>query len=180
VLIPYACRIFKNTLPVSLGVFPHEVNSRSPHACRLKNLPAFASLFSQVEAVKPQPTFSLPGSSDIERLSPSKFLAPSAQSFELRFWCEPAGFRNQTVIRRLIPCTQSAIFRLLPFARPSASSFSATGHVPTFIVCDRPLLDWNSRPYLASEPALRLALLRQNCGFQPTFQASTSFRRFPL
>jgi len=100
------CRIFKKTLSVSLGVFPREVNSRSLHAFRLKNLSAFAGSFSQAEAVKPQPTFSLPGNSDIERLSPSKFLAPSAQSFEPRFQCKPAGFRNPAVIRRLIPCTR--------------------------------------------------------------------------
>jgi hypothetical protein len=57
--------------------------------------------------VKPQPTFSPLGSSDIVGLAPSKFLAPSSQSFELRFQCEPTGFQNQIVIRRLIPCTRS-------------------------------------------------------------------------
>lgn len=84
------------------------MNSRPLHAFRLKNSPAFAGSFSQAEAVKPQPTFSLPGSSDIERLSPSKFLAPSAQSFEPRLRCKPAGFRNPAVIRRPIPCTRLA------------------------------------------------------------------------
>jgi hypothetical protein len=57
--------------------------------------------------VKPQPTFSPLGSSDIVGLAPSKFLAPSSQSFELRFQCEPTGFQNQIVIRHLIPCTRS-------------------------------------------------------------------------
>jgi hypothetical protein len=64
-----------------------------------------------------------------------------SQPFELRFQYEPVGFRSQEVIRHLILAPAQQFFRLLPFARPSASSFSATDHVPTFIVCDRPLLD---------------------------------------
>jgi len=101
------------------------------------------------------------------KLTLSNFLAPSAQSFELRFRCNPTGFqiRQLFAARSLQPLSNS---RLLPFARPSASSISATGHFPTFVVCDRPLLDWNSRPRLASEPILRPALLRRDCGPQST------------
>jgi hypothetical protein len=46
------------------------------------NLPAFAGSFSQEKAVKPSPVLDLPGVSDIDRLAPPKFLAPSAQPFE--------------------------------------------------------------------------------------------------
>ena len=52
--------------------------------------------------MKLRPMLNPSGSSDIERLAPSKFLAPSSQPFELRFRCEPFGFRSQAVIRRLI------------------------------------------------------------------------------
>jgi hypothetical protein len=76
-----------------------------------------------------------------------------------------SGIRQLFATCSLHPFSNS---RLLPFARPSASSISATGHFPTFVVCDRPLLDWNSRPRLASEPILRPALLRRDCGSQPT------------
>ena len=90
-----------------------------------------------------------------------------SRSFELRLQCDSAGFRSQAVIRRLIPCTQRQL-TLPPFACPSASSISATDHFPTFVVCDRPLFDWNSRLRLASESTLRPVPLRRNCGPQPT------------
>jgi hypothetical protein len=66
----------------------------------------------------------------------------------------------------LIPCTRQQL-ALPTFARPSASSISATDHFPTFVVCDRPLLDRNSRSRLASELTLRPIPLRRNCGSQP-------------
>jgi hypothetical protein len=56
--------------------------------------------------------------------------------------------------------------RLLPFARPSASSISTTSHIATFVVCNWPLLDWNSRSRLASEQVFQPARLRRNCGPQ--------------
>jgi hypothetical protein len=56
--------------------------------------------------------------------------------------------------------------RLLPFARPSASSISTTSHIATFVVCNWPLLDRNSRSRLASEQVFQPARLRRNCGPQ--------------
>ena len=74
-----------------------------------------------------------------------------------------SGIRQLFATCSLHPFSNS---RLLPFARPSASSISATGHFPTFVVCDRPLLDWNSRSRLASEQVFQPARLRRNCGPQ--------------
>src|SRR2546421_308251 len=59
-----------------------------------------------------------------------------------------------------------ALSRMEHSFRRSASSISATDGFPTFVVCNRPLFDWNSRPRLASEQALRPVPLRRNCGLQ--------------
>jgi len=90
-----------------------------------------------------------------------------SQPFEPQFKFVPAGFRNQRIIRplALAPGQQLA---LPPFARPSASSISATGHLSTFVVCDQPLFSWNSRLRRASESTLRSTLIRRNCGSQST------------
>lgn len=69
VLISSACRTFENALRLPSSAFPHEAQLTPIfmlagwRTCRLTS-----SLFSQDEAVKPQPILNLPELSDIEDL----------------------------------------------------------------------------------------------------------------
>ena len=96
----------------------------------------------------------------------SKFLAFSSQSFGLRFQCVTRWLPESSSYSPPDSLHPVSNQRLLPFARPSASSISTTSHIATFVVCNWPLLDWNSRSRLASEQVFQPARLRRNCGPQ--------------
>ena len=151
---------------------------RLSHTRKPTNSPAFAGLFPQEEAVKPPPRARLAGFFRYRQLAPSTFLALCSRSFGSRLQRRPAGFRKQAVICRLIlaPVQQP---RLPPFARPSASSISATDHISTFVVCNRPLLDWNSRPNRASESILQPFPFRRSCGFQSNVSGINLLPKIP-
>jgi hypothetical protein len=125
--------------------------------------------------VKPQPRSQPAGTFGYRRLAPSTFLASFPQSFELRTsmqfrWLpvssgySPPDSSPPATTRVVAVCSPVCIFDL---SNRSRSNFR----------CMRPaLVRLNSRPRLASEPALRPAPLRRNCGPNRLFQALGSPR----
>jgi hypothetical protein len=89
--------------------------------------------------VKLNPMLDLPSlqkSSSLRREPPSTLV----RSFESQFRCKPAGFRNQPVIRRQIPCTRSTNQRSLTLASPSAYFDLSNRSHSTFVGYNRPLV----------------------------------------
>jgi hypothetical protein len=108
-------------------------------------------VFSQDEAVKPQPMLNPAGLFRYRRLSSPKFLASNSQSFELRFRCGARWLPESSSYSPLDPCTRSAAFaaaRLLTHLH-HRSQQPVTFQLSS--ICNRPLFDQNSRLRLASE-----------------------------